>query len=110
MIGLAILNPLVSFGLGGAVGFGAATGAGLGAGLIAAAGTIGIGLTLYGVAQMISPTPGPVEEPSLLESGSFSGIDQTIRQGVPVPIAYGRVFVGSAVISAGLDVVQEADD
>lgn len=111
LIAVAIANPLVGFGGGGALGFGVVSGATatFGASLAAAAGTIGIGLTLYGVAQMLSPTPGltTVEEPSLLESASFSGIQQTSRQGVPVPIAYGRVFVGSAVISAGLDVVQQ---
>ena len=107
LVGLAIAAPGVGFGVGGAFGFGAYAGAGFGAGLIAAAGTIGIGLTLFGVSQMISPTPGlnVADEPSVLESASFSGIQQTARQGVPVPIAYGRVFVGSAVISAGLDVV-----
>ena len=64
---------------------------------------------LTGVAQMLSPVPRPpgaAEAPTQLESNSFSGIVNTTRQGVAVPIAYGRVFVGSAVISAGLDVDQ----
>ena len=76
----------------------------------AVAGNIGIGLMLTGVAQMLSPVPRPpggaAETPTELESNSFSGIVNTTRQGVAVPIAYGRVFVGSAVISAGLDVDQ----
>ena len=75
-------------------------------------GTVGVSLALSGVAQMLSPVPRP---PALSESGggatrlesnSFSGIVNTVRQGVPVPIVYGRAFVGSAVISAGLDVDQ----
>ena len=74
------------------------------------AGNIGIALVLGGVAGLLSPTPKPIsssrEEPTQLESNSFSGIVNTTRQGVPVPIAYGRVFVGSAIISAGLDVDQ----
>ena len=74
--------------------------------LAAVAGNIGIGLMLAGVAQILSPTPKPPREASRLESNSFSGIVQTTRQGVPVPIAYGRVFVGSVVISAGLDIDQ----
>ncbi len=111
LVTLAIINPAVGFGLGGAMGFGAAAGAGLGATLIAAGGTLGLALMIGGVAQMISPTPKPpglVEqnEAARLESNSFSGIVNTTRQGVPVPIAYGRVFVGGAVISAGLDVDQ----
>lgn len=74
-----------------------------------AVGAIGGFLLLSGVAQMLSPVPkppGPLEEPTQLESNSFSGIVNTTRQGVPVPIAYGRVFVGSSIISAGLDVDQ----
>ena len=72
-------------------------------------GAVGGFLLLSGVAEMLSPTPKPpgaLEEPTQLESNSFSGIVNTTRQGVPVPIAYGRVFVGSSIISAGLDVDQ----
>ena len=72
----------------------------------AALGAIGAGLVLTGVSQMLSPVPKPPREATRLESNSFSGIANTVRQGVPVPIAYGRVFVGSAVVSAGLDVDQ----
>ena len=109
LVGVAIFNPFVGFSLakGGFAVMGA--GLGVGAGLVAAAGTLGIGLMLAGVAQMLSPVPkppGPGEAPTQLESNSFSGVANTSRQGVPVPIAYGRVFVGSAIISAGLDVDQ----
>ena len=67
---------------------------------------VGAGLVLSGVAGILAPTPKPPKAATELESNSFSGITQTVRQGVPVPIAYGRVFVGSAVISSGLDVDQ----
>ena len=67
---------------------------------------VGAGLVLSGVSQMLSPAPKTPKAATQLESNSFSGITQTVRQGVPVPIAYGRVFVGSAVISSGLDVDQ----
>lgn len=95
----------------GATGFGLASGvtATTALGFSIAAGNIGLALVLGGVAQMLSPVPkppGPAEAPTQLESNSFSGIVNTNRQGVAVPIAYGRVFVGSAVISAGLDVDQ----
>ena len=74
-------------------------------------GTIGASLVLGGIAQMISPQPSisPLvrgKEAARLESFSFSGINNTSQQGLPVPIAYGRVFTGSAVLSAGLDVDQ----
>jgi predicted phage tail protein len=72
---------------------------------------IGASLTLGGVAQMISPQPNmgaltTGREATRLESFTFSGIVNTSKQGLPVPVAYGRVFTGSAVISAGLDVDQ----
>ena len=82
-----------------------------GSGVATALGAIGASLVLGGVAQMLSPSPQPpglaeINEATRLESNSFSGIVNTTRQGVTVPIAYGRVFVGAAVISAGLDVDQ----
>jgi len=79
-----------------------------GLGISAAVGNIGLFLVLGGIAQAISPQPelsslddGP--DAARLESFSFSNVVNTARQGLPVPIAYGRVFVGSQVISSGLD-------
>jgi predicted phage tail protein len=46
------------------------------------------------------------KEAARLESFTFSGITNTAQQGLPVPIVYGRAFIGSAVISSGLDVDQ----
>ena len=85
---------------------GAAT---FGAGLAAAAGSLGVALVLSGVAQAISPQPdldSTLDESVQLESFTFSNVVNTARQGMPVPIAYGRLFVGSAVLSSGLDVDQ----
>jgi predicted phage tail protein len=93
---------------------------GLGAGFISGAtasavsvalGGIGASLILGGVAQMLSPQPDISalqrgKEAARLESFSFSGIVNTSQQGMPVPIVYGRAFVGSAVLSSGLDVAQ----
>ena len=39
---------------------------------------------------------------------SFSGIQNTSRAGVPVPVIFGEVVVGSVVISAAIDVDQVA--
>lgn len=71
-------------------------------------GLFGGALILNGIAQLISPQPdiSNLEESVQLESFSFSNVVNTSRQGLPVPIAYGRVFVGSSVISSGLDVDQ----
>ena len=71
---------------------------------------IGVSMTLSGVAQMISPQPtlglNNGKESARLESFTFSSIVNTTKQGLPVPIAYGRCFTGSGVISSGLDVDQ----
>lgn len=84
-----------------------APGFALASGLAAAAGNLGIGLVFMGIAQAISPQPNldsTLDESAQLESFTFSNVVNTSKQGLPVPLAYGRVFVGSAVISSGLDV------
>ena len=99
-------------GLGGATGAGSAISLGLVGGAFASAvGSVGLSLVLSGIATAISPQPelsglesGP--DAARLESFSISNVVNTSRQGLPVPIAYGRVFVGSAVLSSGLDVDQ----
>ena len=73
-------------------------------------GGIGATLVLGGVAQLISPVPkvpqGPGSDNDPRKTFNFSGIQQTSRQGVPVPCVYGLTLVGSVVISAGVDTVQ----
>lgn len=71
--------------------------------------TIGIGLslTIGGVAELLSPVPQmPKDASDPRKSYSFSGIQNTNRQGTPVPVIYGETVVGSVVISAGIDIVQ----
>jgi predicted phage tail protein len=54
---------------------------------------------------LLSPTvPTPEIDNDPRTNKSFSGIQNVGREGVPVPIAYGEVIVGSVVISAGLNV------
>ena len=73
-------------------------------------GFAGLSLVLGGVAQLLTPTPkvpqGADKQDDPRKSYSFSGIQNTSRQGVPVPIVYGETVVGSVVISAGIDTVQ----
>ena len=74
---------------------------------------VGAGLVLTGVSQIISPTPPSgleLKEANRIQNFSFSGITNTSQQGLAVPIAYGRVVVGSAVISSGLDVDHSPND
>ena len=73
-------------------------------------GLFGGALILNGIATAISPQPNldsTLDESVQLESFTFSNVVNTSKQGLPVPIAYGRVFVGSAVLSSGLDVDQQ---
>jgi predicted phage tail protein len=83
-----------------------------GAGIATAVGLAGASLVLGGVAQLLTPTPtvpqGADTQDDPRKSYSFSGIQNTSRQGVPVPIVYGETVVGSVVISAGIDTVQVA--
>jgi len=124
LVALAIALPGAGMFAGGAIGFGA-TSATLGAGLTALAGNIGLALIVGGAAQLLSPTPqlaqiGPASttlgggagrntstegtELDPQESYSFSGIQNTSRQGLPTPLIFGETIVGSIVISAGIDV------
>lgn len=71
--------------------------------------SIGASMTLGGVAQLLMPVPKMsgldqqmAGDPKA--SYSFSGVQQTSRQGVPIPICYGQVLVGSIVVSSGIDV------
>ena len=106
LIGVALVAlSFVSFGTGAWAGvlgsFG--TSAGAAAGSVAAF-SLGASLLLGGVAQMLTPVPrigDDTTDPS--KSYSFSGIQNVTRQGVPVPICYGEVLVGSVVISAGIN-------
>lgn len=93
----------------------AATAGGILTGIGTAASLIGASLVLGGVSQLLTPVPkvnqltggtaaNTDQDPR--KSYSFSGIQQTSRQGVPVPIVYGETLVGSVVISAGIDTVQ----
>jgi predicted phage tail protein len=85
-------------------------GAVIGGALMTKIGLLGGALILTGVAQLLTPTPkvptGPDTQNDPRKSYSFSGIQNTSRQGTPVPIVYGETIVGSVVISAGIDTVQ----
>ena len=109
LIGIAIAAPGAGFALGSkGVGF-VATGGAAASATMAAIGNIGVGLTLMGVSEMLTPLPtsqqfNSEQDPRL--SFSFSGVQQTSRAGTPVPIVYGEIFTGSVVISGGVDTEQ----
>ena len=67
--------------------------------------SIGFALALGGVSQLLAPTPKaptPYERPENTPSTYFDGPVNTTSQGQAVPVGYGEVIVGSAVISAGI--------
>lgn len=67
--------------------------------------SVGLSLVLGGVAQLLAPSPknnAPAERPDNKPSDIFNGPVNTTAQGQPVPVGYGRLIVGGAVISGGL--------
>lgn len=99
LVALALINPF------GAAAIGTFGGAPLAVSSLV--GTVGVGLALTGVAGLIAPTAStPTGVDSSYDprkSYSFSGVQNVGRQGVPVPVVYGEVMVGSVVISSGVD-------
>jgi len=69
---------------------------------------VGASLVLGGVAQLLTPaaqeltSTGADSASDPRKSYSFSGVQNTSRQGTPVPVIYGEALVGSIVISAGI--------
>jgi predicted phage tail protein len=65
----------------------------------------GAALALGGVAQMLSPQQKGLSTKDSPDNGAsynFNGPVNTTAQGNPVPVLYGKMIVGSAVISAGI--------
>ena len=129
LIAVAIAAPGVGLFGGGALGFGVVAGAtGFAATAAAAAGTIGIGLVLSGTAQLLSPQPtiptlqnrtapgqntnaagpqGVSRATSGQQSYAFTGPANTVGVGATVPLVYGKLLIGSHLLSSR---VQVADD
>lgn len=103
LTGVALIGLVVA--TGGAAGFLGAVGSQIvgGVGLYLALGGIEQMLTPNGLAQMVAPVPKPTntQDPKR-ESYSISGITNTSMQGLPVPVQYGEIVVGSILISLGL--------
>ena len=110
ILGGAALIGLSFVTFGGSAMFAGGSGAGLlGAYGSAALGLMGAGLMLSGVSGMMTPQPksqdfSSPEDPRL--SFNFSGTQNTSRAGTPINIVFGEVFVGSIVVSAGVDTEQ----
>jgi len=71
--------------------------------------SLGVALTFTGVSQMLSAPPEvrPIDYESRDEANSrpsflFNGPVNSSEQGLPIPLVYGRMRVGSIVVSSGL--------
>ena len=76
----------------------------------AAVGSIGSALVMSGVSTLMAPgvqqyAGGGNDRPNNRPSYAFDGAVNTTAQGNPVPLCYGKVLVGSQVISVGLEAV-----
>jgi predicted phage tail protein len=72
-----------------------------------AAGTMGAGMLVGGITQMLTGMPEATnldmqERPENRPSFLFNGPVNTTAQGHPVAVGYGRLRVGSAMVSAGV--------
>lgn len=65
----------------------------------------GIAMAAGGVAQMLTkmPSMSTGKEAEKKQSTSFSNLSNMAAQGRPVPLAYGRIRVGSLIISQGIE-------
>lgn len=66
---------------------------------------MGVSMMVGGVVQMLSPQQQQTSAKDSAANGAsynFNGPVNTTAQGNPVPVLYGRMIVGSAVISAGI--------
>jgi predicted phage tail protein len=72
----------------------------------AIASQIGVGLVLSGISALLFAPPKATvnQKEENTPNTYFNGAVNTIAQGNPVPIGYGELIVGSAVISAGISV------
>ena len=68
-------------------------------------GAVGASLLLGGVAQMLTKMPEMKmgSEKEKKQSTAFSNLSNMTAQGKPMPLAYGRMRVGSLIISQGVE-------
>jgi len=97
ILGVALIavgvHPGVLTSLTGAVGATAATA------ITGALVTTGVKMVWGGIAQLLAPTPEEIKDDS---NYAFNGALNTTQQGVAVPLCYGQLMIGGAVISSGI--------
>ena len=71
----------------------------------------GYAMIAGGIVQLLTPMPkgrSAKDRPENQPSYVFNGPINTQAQGNPVPVVYGKMIVGSAVLSAGINAVDQA--
>ena len=110
LIGAAILTGFWIYGqqylaMGGGEAMGIVDGISVGIQQAGTLGTLGAqfggALVLGGIASMMAPTPSPLAGEKA-QNYAFNGAANTTRQGVAIPVCYGQLMVGGAVISSGI--------
>jgi len=106
IITIVIGIALIATGMGAGLGMGIAVKS---AGMKAALVMGGIGLVAAGVTNLLTPMPKFGDFREIEGGGSrsyiFNGPQNTIREGGPVFIGYGRLLIGSHVIQSALDTI-----
>lgn len=120
-VGMVVLGvALMATGVGGALYAGTSLAAGLGTALPGFVGTafgitwgsvalLGAALTLGGIAQALTPTP-EVQSYDVRESEKhrkswiFNGPRNSVEEGGCIPVVFGRYWVGSTMVSAGIEI------
>ena len=72
---------------------------------------LGLGVALTGIAAALFPAEDDFQTnvgQDKSKNFAFNGITNTSASGIAIPVAYGEVFTGSIVVSAGIDTVQYA--
>lgn len=72
---------------------------------------MGAAIAIGGVIQLLAPVPGGIsarDRPENQPSYAFNGPINTQAQGGCVPVVYGENITGSAVLSAGINAVDQA--
>lgn len=103
IVGVIIIAAATYFSLGTATA--PTTAAVFGTGITGVAISLGVAMVLGGVTQLLTPTPkglGTKDGPDNGASYRFNGPVNTTAQGNPVPLLYGELIIGSAVVSAAI--------
>ena len=104
LIGVGFFSGGVGCGLGPAGLAGGFSTAGGTFSMAALAGNLGIALAVGGIAQMLTPVETiPEREQDPRMSFNFSGIQNTSKAGVAVPVIYGTTITGSITVSANIE-------